>query len=182
MDDGSLLAGMARGDLASFRILVDRHLAAVVALARHTLHDEAEAEDVAQEALLRLWRSGAELDVSAFGIRPWLRKVTVNLCIDRVRSSRRMDVVDEVLEVADPPLQSSGLEQADLAKRVQTALAALPERQRMALTLFHYEGLSQSEIGGLMGVSEEAVESLLGRARRALKAVLKDDWRGLIED
>jgi RNA polymerase sigma-70 factor (ECF subfamily) len=63
---------------------------------------------------------------------------------------------------------------------VDAALKALPERQRLALTLFHYEGMSQIEVGEAMGISDEAVESLLARARRALKALLKDEWQGLL--
>lgn len=59
-------------------------------------------------------------------------------------------------------------------------MKALPERQRLALVLFHFEGLSQVEVGAQMGISDEAVESLLARARRGLKAALKDDWRDLI--
>jgi RNA polymerase sigma-70 factor (ECF subfamily) len=182
MDDGSLLAATARGDLASFRALVDRHLGAVAGLARHMLRDDAEAEDVAQEALLRLWRTADSIEVPAAGLRPWLRRVAANLCIDRVRSGRRWDVVEEVPEVVEPPTQSHGLEQADVARRIQAALAALPDRQRMALTLFHYEGLSQSDIAGIMGITDEAVESLLSRARRGLKVALKDEWMSLLAE
>jgi RNA polymerase sigma-70 factor (ECF subfamily) len=69
----------------------------------------------------------------------------------------------------------------DLAKRVDVALKALPERQRLALTLFHHEGLSQIEVGDVMGISDEAVESLLSRARRSLKAALESEWKSLLE-
>jgi RNA polymerase sigma-70 factor (ECF subfamily) len=65
---------------------------------------------------------------------------------------------------------------------VEAALAALPERQRVALTLFHYEGLSQIEVGDMLGITDEAVESLLARARRSLKTALKDEWRQLLPD
>jgi RNA polymerase sigma-70 factor (ECF subfamily) len=89
--------------------------------------------------------------------------------------------VDEVPEVADPPRQMAGLMEDDLAKRVDVALKALPERQRLALTLFHHEGLSQIEVGDVMGISDEAVESLLSRARRSLKAALEGEWKSLLE-
>ena len=69
-----------------------------------------------------------------------------------------------------------------MSQRVDAALKALPDRQRMALTLFHYEGLSQIEVGRIMGISDEAVESLLARARRTLKAALRDEWRELLSD
>ena len=181
-EDRVLLAGMARQDPQAFRALVDRHLGAVLSLARRMLRDDAEAEDVAQETLLRLWRAGGTLDLGAHGLRPWLRRVASNLCIDRVRGARRTVVVDEVPEEAEPPGQMVALEQQELAKRVDDALKTLPERQRLALTLFHHEGLSQIEVGDIMGISDEAVESLLARARRSLKTQLESEWKSMLTD
>lgn len=180
VDDAFLVKRAGRGDAAAFRIIVERHLAAVVGIARRMLNDDAEAEDIAQEALVRLWRAAADLDIGPSGARPWLRRVVSNLCIDRIRASQRTEVTDEVPEIEAEPDQLRGLSDMDLSARVDAALKRLPERQRLALTLFHYEGMSQIEIGEIMGVSDEAVESLLGRARRTLKAALKDDWRQLL--
>jgi RNA polymerase sigma-70 factor (ECF subfamily) len=180
-EDHVLLARIRRQDADAFRILVDRHLTSIVTLARRMLKDEAEADDIAQEALLRLWRAGETLEVGPHGLRPWLRRVTSNLCLDRIRSSRRTVVTDEVPEVAEEASQAVGLEEQDLAKRVGEAMSALPERQRRALTLFHHEGLSQAEVGEVLGISDEAVESLLARARRALRASLEKDWKSLLQ-
>lgn len=180
LEDQGLVARVATGDAEAYRRLVERHLPAVLAVGRRMLRDDAEAEDVAQEAMLRLWRSAGGLDLGTHGLRPWLRRVASNLCIDRVRSGRRVDVTDEVPETPQPPEQLRTLEGDERAARVDAALKGLPERQRLALVLFHFEGLSQVEIGAQMGVSDEAVESLLARARRGLKSALKDDWRELI--
>lgn len=180
-EDHALLTRVRRQDAQAFRILVDRHLGSIVALARRMLKDEAEADDIAQEALLRLWRAGETLELGPYGLRPWLRRVTSNLCLDRIRSSRRTVVTDEVPEVAEEPSQEVGLEEQDLAKRVGEAMSALPERQRRALTLFHHEGLSQAEVGEVLGISDEAVESLLARARRTLRASLEKDWKSLLQ-
>ena len=181
-EDATLVAAAAGGDVAAFRSLVDRHLSGVLAVARRMLRDDTEAEDVAQDALLRLWRSADGLEVGAHGLRPWLRRVVSNLCVDRMRSGRRITVVEEVPERAEPATQLAELEARDVSQRVDAALKDLPDRQRMALTLFHYEGLSQVEVGRIMGISDEAVESLLSRARRNLKAALREEWRELLAD
>jgi len=181
-DETVLLARIADGNGGAFRQLVDRHLPTVLAIGRRMLRDDAEAEDVAQEAMLRLWRNAGGLQLGPGGVRPWLRRVASNLCIDRVRSGRNLQVTDAVPETGEAAGQFKQLAERDLAQRVDAALKALPERQRLALTLFHYEGMSQVEVGEVLGISDEAVESLLARARRTLKAALQGEWRALIPD
>ncbi|MFA7307123.1 MAG: sigma-70 family RNA polymerase sigma factor [Hyphomicrobium sp.] len=181
-DEVVLVAEAGSGDSHAFGVLMERHLGTMVSVARRMLRDDAEAEDVAQEAFLRLWRSGATLEIGPAGIRPWLRRVVSNLCLDRVRGQGRVKVVDELPEVPEPAKQLAALESQDMQLRVGGAMQKLPERQRLALTLFHFEGLSQIEIGNILGVSDEAVESLLSRARRQLKVELKSDWESLRND
>jgi RNA polymerase sigma-70 factor (ECF subfamily) len=137
---------------------------------------------VAQETLLRLWRNAGALELGESGVRPWLRRVVANLSIDRVRAKRNTTVTDAVPEEAEPASQVRQIAERELGQRVDAALKALPERQRLALTLFHYEGMSQIEVGEAMGISDEAVESLLARARRTLKGTLKDEWLGLLPE
>lgn len=178
--DAVLVTRMGDGDAAAYRELITRHLGSMLGIARRMLRDDAEAEDVAQEAMLRLWRLGDGLTLGAGGVRPWLRRVVSNLCIDRIRAGKPIDVTDEVPEVPTPAAQLRELERSEVAARVDEALKALPERQRLALTLFHFEGMSQIEVAATMGISDEAVESLLARARRALKSGLETEWRDLI--
>ena len=177
-----LLAAVAGGDDKAFRQLVNANLGMALGIARRMLGDAAEAEDIAQDAMLRLWRNAATLELGPGGLKPWLRRVVSNLAIDRIRSARNTSVVAEVPEQPAPARQVEALEARDLARRVQDALSALPERQRLALVLFHFEGLSQIEVGASLGVSDEAIESLLARARRSLKVALKDEWQQLLPD
>lgn len=180
--EAAVLARIRAGDGAAFRELVDRHVAVLLSIARRMLKSEGDAEDIVQEALVRVWHHAGTLELGPGGLRPWLRRVVTNLCLDHLRRHRLTSVVADVPETPEAPEQSRGLEEADLSTRVEAALAALPERQRVALTLFHYEGLSQIEVGDMLGISDEAVESLLARARRSLKVALKDEWRQLLPD
>ncbi len=179
-DDRALLARIGARDGEAFRQLVDRHLPLVLGVARRMLRDEAEAEDVAQETFVKLWQGGAALEVGPGGARPWLRRVAANLSIDRIRAGRRTDVTDEVPEQAIAATQLDTLAEHDLSARVEAELRTLPERQRQALVLFHFEGMSQIEVASILGVTDEAVESLLARARCALRGALKDEWRQLL--
>ncbi len=181
-EDALLLGRVRARDQAAFRSLADRHMPALLNLARRLLRDPADAEDVAQEAFLRLWTSSPTLEPGPGGLRPWLRRVATNIAIDRLRVRGRLELKDELPEVAEPAGQLTALQETDLTARVGEALGQLAERQRIALTLFHYEGLSMNEIASIMGLSEGAVESLLARARRTLKGILHDEWRSLIPD
>lgn len=179
-EDAKLVHRAGEGDADALRLLLDRHLSSVVAVARHLLGDASEAEDIAQEAFMRLWRSAATLEIGAHGVRPWLRRVARNLALDRLRATRRLDVVDEVPEQREEAVQHQSLEGQERADRIAEVLASLPDRQRVALTLFHFEEVSQVEIAQAMDTSVDAVESLLARARRRLKRDLEEEWRALM--
>ena len=181
-EEAAVLARIRDGDGAAFRGLIDRHVGSLLAVARRMLKSEGDADDIVQEAMVRVWHHAGTLELGPGGLRPWLRRVVTNLCLDHLRRHRLTSVVAEVPETPEAPDQERGLAEADLSQRVAAALAALPERQRVALTLFHYEGLSQIEVGDMLGITDEAVESLLARARRSLKVALKDEWRQLLPD
>ena len=177
--DRELLAEVRAGHQPAFRRLVERHLPRMLSVARRLLGNDAEAEDVAQEAALRLWRNASKVEVGDAGLGGWLYRVTSNLALDRLRGRRKEDPdALEVLSVA--PQQQRGLVERDLTARVDAALQALPDRQRAALVLYHYEELSMAEAGEILEISAEAVESLLARGRRALRAALADEWRALL--
>jgi len=170
--DAPLVARVGAGDPAAARLLVAAKLPRVLGLAARTLRDRAAAEDVAQEAFLRVWRTAAAWQPGRARFDTWLHTVVLNLCRDRLR--RRRETTGDV--PPDPPDPAPDGEAVLLANeraaRVADAVAALPERQREAILLVHYQDLSGAAAAEVLGVSADALESLLARGRRALRARL----------
>ncbi|CUH82450.1 RNA polymerase sigma factor [Tropicibacter naphthalenivorans] len=173
-DDEELLAAYARGDAAAARALTTRLTPRVFGHAYRMLGgDRAEAEDVTQDALLRLWRAAPDWRSGEAKVTTWLYRVTANLCIDRMRKRRGSTDIDQVPEpVDDAPSAAQTMQEAARAEALQAALMDLPERQRQAVILRHIEGLSNPEIAQIMDINVRAVESLTARGKRALEAIL----------
>ena len=172
--DEVLLARYAQGDPTAAQELTRRHAGRVLGLAWRMLDDRTEAEDVAQETLIRLWRIAPDWEVGRAQVSTWLYRVASNLCTDRLRKRGQARVgLDDVAEPVDPApsAERALLDQARDAA-LQSALSRLPDRQRQAVILRHIEGLTNPEIGEVMDISVEAVESLTARGKRALAAEL----------
>lgn len=172
--DDVLLAKFADGDTDAAGELAARHAPRLIGLAWRMLNDRAEAEDVAQETLLRLWRQAADWETGRAQLSTWLYRVACNLCTDRLRRRRRTDVgLETVAEPVDPaPSALDRMQDAARDAALQEALGKLPERQRQAVVLRHIEGCTNPEIAAVMDISVEAVESLTARGKRALAASL----------
>ena len=172
--DAMLLAAYAAGDGVAAGQLVARHVPWLVAFAGRMLGgDGAEAEDVAQEAMLRLWRIAPDWHPGRAQVRTWLYRVATNLCTDRLRRRARARPLGPDDDVADPAAGAlAGMIAADRVGALRSALQTLPDRQRQAVVLRHLEGLANPQIAQIMDTGVEAVESLLARGRRALVSTL----------
>ena len=172
--DEELVAAVAAGDTAALGQLVQRHQERVLSLAYRILLRWDLAEDVGQEVFLRVWSSAGDYRPKA-RFTTWLYRVVVNVALDAIRRARRQPVqlAESFADVpaGDPP---DHLVAEERAASVAKAVAALPERQRIALVLHVYEDLRCREVAEVTGWSASAVESLLVRAYAALRLHLAD--------
>lgn len=175
LTDEQIMAAIAAGDQRVYADTVRQHSRAIAFYAWRMLGRQSEAEDVTQETFLRLWTQASRWQPDRAGISTWLHRVAHNLCIDLMRKDKSA-LTDELAEEVEDnrPDLDDGLESDMRQRRLQQALAALPERQRSALILSHYQGLSNQAVADVMDLSVDALESLLARGRRALKAALAD--------
>lgn len=173
-DDDQLLARVAVGEHAAFDMLVNRHLDAVLAFAQRMVGVRADAEDIAQDTFAKAWQQAKRWQPGKAQYRTWLLQVALNLMRDRWRRQRPTQELDEALP-DDSPTPEHQTHASAQAERVKAALQQLPQRQRAAMVLSHYQGLSNIELAKAMELSVDAVESLLGRARRTLRETLASE-------
>jgi RNA polymerase sigma-70 factor (ECF subfamily) len=190
--DEELIRRAGQGDRLAYADLVRRHLGRVTGMAQRIMSSRADAEEIAQEAFMRVWTKAPNWQSAAAGaagetpvgtakFSTWLYRVVVNLCIDRKRRPRHRPM-DESIDPPDlAPLAPDRIGSAQIGAHVAAAVARLPERQRTALTLCFFEELSNREAAEIMALTPGAVESLLVRARRALRTALAGMAADLLE-
>lgn len=170
--DDALMQRVAQSDASAFRLLVDAHGAMLHRLAFRMLGDAAEAEDVAQESLLRLWRDAPRWQAGHSGVAAWLTRVAMNQCLDRLR--RRKFASDEAVPEREDesPLAPDLIDAGASRERVIAAVANLSDRQRAAIVLTYYEDQPNNAAATMLDMNIKAFESLLLRARAALGKAL----------
>ena len=174
--DYAVLRRVAKGDQDALAELIRRHQPRLYQVAYRLLKDPLEAEDALQEVFLKVYESAHRFEPKA-KVSTWLHRITANHCLNLLRQRHPQDSLDQDDAPAVPdsgatPLQA--LEEQDLSRRLEALLDALPENQRRALVLKRFAGLSYQEIGEEMGLSPQAVDGLLKRARQFLKKALHD--------
>ncbi|SMH28797.1 RNA polymerase sigma-70 factor, ECF subfamily [Azospirillum lipoferum] len=171
--DEALMALIRAGDQTAYRRLVHRHLKRTYGLARRLCGNEAEAEDIVQDAFLQVWQRRAQWTDEGAKFTTWLYRVVVNRCIDHKRRPVGQDI-EAVPEPSDAaPDAVHTIQRRQVAARLADAQTMLTPQQRAAVTLFYYENLSNADIAIVMRISVGAVESLLKRARQQLRLLLR---------
>ncbi|MEP7030771.1 MAG: RNA polymerase sigma factor [Pseudolabrys sp.] len=170
-NDLALMARVMRGDETAYRTLTRRHLPAMLGLARRILGNAADAEDVVQEAMLRVWTHAPRWQPLA-AFKTWLTRIVVNLCLDRKRRAQWV-ALEAAGEIVDPtPGFTELAEQSERERSLGAAIAELPERQRTAIVLTYSEGMSNAQVAEILDASVSAVETLLVRGKQNLRARL----------
>lgn len=164
------MARAGQGDRRAASILVERHTDKIYAVCFRTLRSRAAAEDAAQETFLRLWKHASKWRPKGAKFETWLYRVAMNICLDQLRKRKREAPEESAPEQADDaPRQDEEVFAAERRVMVGDALASLPDRQRAAITLCHYQELSNIEAAQIMEISVDALESLLARGRLSMR-------------
>ncbi|WP_257169142.1 RNA polymerase sigma factor [Bradyrhizobium sp. SRS-191] len=184
-EDKELLDRLATGEELAFRLLVERHVDRAYAIALRIVGNAADAEDVVQDTMLKVWTHRGRWQHGRAKFSTWLYRVVSNRCID-LRRKPRTENVDVVPEVADgKPDAVSVIERAEMSDILEAAMQRLPEQQRVAVILSYHENMSNGEIAEVMDTTVSAVESLLKRGRQQLREILRRherDIRGAFTD
>jgi len=169
--DEDLMRRVAGGDERAFRLLAQRYAARAVGLARRVTGNDADAEEVVQEALLRVWTNAPRWrPLAAF--RTWFYRVVLNLCLSRRRRTPFLPL-EAAGDPADPAAEpGAALERGQADRLVAAAIGELPDRQRAAIVLTYHEGFSNAEAAAVLDTSIAGLESLLVRAKRTLREKL----------
>ena len=177
--DAELLAASAQRNQQAFAVLVERYHAQVYRVAWRLNGGHVDTDDIAQETFLKLWNNPGQLR-EAGALKGWLMRVASNLVMDRYRRKPMLDL-DHAGEIADTTISApAAMEQSYVAKVIDGAIAGLPDRQKLALALVHFEHMTNIAAAAAMEISVDALESLLARARRGVKEKLGANGRQLL--
>lgn len=179
LSDSELINLISNGNEVAYTEIVKRHLHSITSLAYRTLYSHADAEDVAQTVLIKLWQKPSSWDSSKASLSTWLYRVTLNACYDASRARSRRSQLEQNEDVSliqsDVSEDFSDLQESRRKNNaVQHAIKALPEAQRDALNLAVFVGLPQKQVATILGISLKAVESLLVRGKNNIKKAIND--------
>lgn len=176
VDEADLIRRSVNGDESAFELLLEQYLPSLTNYVMRMMANTAEADDIIQETFIRLWTHGQKFNPGTAKLTTWLHNIAHNLCIDHFRKHSRL--VGESAEQYDAG--ATGPEQDYIRQRqvssIHEAMITLPERQRSAIIMCHYQGLSNKDAAAVLDVSVDALESLMARGRRKLKDILENEY------
>ncbi len=175
MTDEELMMAVCRGDQRAYQTIVKQHLTSISHYAFRILGNQKDTEDITQEVFLKLWTNAPQWKPEKAKLTTWLHRIAHNLCIDYLRKHGRMQTRESFEEEAAPFELNNEDESNYKIKILNEALGQLPENQRSALTLCHYQGFSNKEAAAIMNISVKALESAVARAKRSLRNQLLEE-------
>ncbi len=182
VDESYLMSRIALGDADAFQDILDRHMLAIFHFSYSILKDKAAAEDVTQETCVKLWKYSQSWTPNG-KVRSWLFRIAHNLSIDEIRRRKPAVDIDSYSEILEDGVRSveAAIQESEISSVIKAALFQVPIRQRTALMLVYYSEFSNIEAAETMGVSVDALESLLSRGKIKLRELLKDKKNKLLE-
>ncbi len=179
------MSAIAAGDQKAFAELLERYLNKVHHFILRSTNAPGDTDDLVQETFLRVWSKAQVFAAEQASVSTWLMRIARNLCIDNHRRTQARPAGHEVsdgeshLEFMAVEERSAGneLQHQRALGQLRRAISALPERQRTALTLCQLQGRTNAEAAAILGIQTAAIESLLARARRALREALRESDR-----
>ena len=179
--DHELVARIAKGDHAAFAVMVNRHTNQYLALAHRVLGRRDEAEDAVQEAFVKFWKNAHRYERGKALFTTWFYRIVVNQCLDKKRQRRLLSLPEHYDAVDEGPGPDEALREKQLAEYINSVLKQLPERQRLAIILCYYDGLTNKDAANILDVNIKALESLLTRGRRGLETSLGEMGKTLLD-
>lgn len=171
--DEALARHIGKGDADAFKVLMVRHVNMHLAFAERMMGNREEAEDIVQDAFAKLWINAGKFDPAKAKFTTWFYRIVLNRCLDMKRKKRPGALPENYDAADDGPGPAQTLVKREKRKRVHDALAQIPDRQRAAITLCYFEGLSNREAADILELNIKALESLLCRGRKNLEGLLK---------
>ncbi|MEQ8953213.1 MAG: sigma-70 family RNA polymerase sigma factor [Gammaproteobacteria bacterium] len=177
MTDEELMAAVCSGDETAYQAIVRQHIKPISHYAYRMLGNRKDCEDITQETFLRLWLNAKKWQPEKARLSTWLHRIAHNLCVDMLRKTSRFEDMAEPQDIVQQEYGENSAEQDEKIKKLNRAIARLPESQRSALMLCHYQNFSNKEAAEIMNTSVKAVESALTRARHSLRNELQEYLR-----